>query len=247
MGSPHLSIIIPTFNSERTLEATLESIRIQTRRDLEVIVIDGRSTDRTLDIANRFKEQIADLRIYSERDLGIYDAMNKGVTKARGKWLYFLGSDDTLYESSVLERVFSEPIPDQTMMVYGRILEAVTNSITPIDFYFGNLVKYNICHQAIFYSQEVFKKYKYSLNYGLLGDWDLNLRVVGRHENLIYPVDVLICRYSGSGLTTEWKELPEYKTHFANVLVNYWRYLSFPRFVGKVLEVLARRIARNSR
>jgi glycosyltransferase involved in cell wall biosynthesis len=247
MNMPYLSIVIPTFNSERTIEATLESIAIQTRKDFEVIVIDGKSTDRTVDIANQFKGRIANLNVSSESDLGIYDAMNKGANKAKGKWLYFLGSDDTLYDSRVIESVFAAPIPSHVMMVYGRIHEVTRNFITPIDFYFGNLAKYNICHQAIFYSANVFKKFKYSLDYGLLGDWDLNLRLVGRYENTLYPVNVLVCRYSGSGLSAEWKDRPEYKTYFSNVLVNYWRYLPFLRFIAKVGGVMTRRFLRSIR
>ena len=87
-----LSIIIPTFNSANTLRRALDSIIGQTLNDLEVLIMDGVSTDQTLDIAKTYNDNR--IRIFSEPDNGVYDAMNKGIDKASGEWLYFLGSDD---------------------------------------------------------------------------------------------------------------------------------------------------------
>src|SRR2546422_844446 len=101
---PIFSIILPTFNSAAQIATALESILNQTFNDFEILVLDGCSGDNTIEIAKSYKD--TRIRIWSEKDEGIYDAMNKGIEKATGKWLYFLGSDDELYNNAILEKVF---------------------------------------------------------------------------------------------------------------------------------------------
>src|SRR5689334_2190715 len=98
---PTVSIIIPTYNSEVLLETALESILRQTYPYREIVIIDGGSTDRTVDVIKHYSRHVA--YWVSEKDAGIYDAMNKGVEAATGDWLYFMGSDDQLYEADTLE------------------------------------------------------------------------------------------------------------------------------------------------
>jgi glycosyltransferase involved in cell wall biosynthesis len=239
-----ISIIIPTWNSEKTLSACIESIVNQSYPSLEIIVVDGGSTDGTRDIVSQYAKTFDKIIFRSEPDRGIYDAMNKGVKMSTGKWLYFIGSDDVLDSPRAIESVFRESIPKGKLIVYGRVLVTASNFVTPIDFYFGNLVKYNICHQAIFYAREVFENYEYSLNLGGLADWDLNLRVVAKNRKCLHAVDVMVCRYSGTGLTANWRKLPEYKKYFADPLRLYWRYLPLHLFVWRVSDVVIRRIVR---
>ena len=103
--SPYITIIIPTFRAAKTLRATLDSVLCQDFRDFEVLVLDGGSDDGTAAIV----DQAADdrIRFVSQRDKGVYDAMNKGIAAARGVWLYFLGADDLLYAPGVLSSIFS--------------------------------------------------------------------------------------------------------------------------------------------
>jgi len=94
------TVITATFNSQNTLEATIRSVLAQTYRDFEYIIIDGLSTDRTVDIIRSFEPQFAAKGIafqwISEKDSGIYDAWNKGLGMSHGSWISFVGSDDTL-------------------------------------------------------------------------------------------------------------------------------------------------------
>ena len=94
---PFISIIIPTFNAESTILKALESILQQTFKDFEILIIDGLSKDKTIEIVENLKD--SRIKIHSDKDIGIYDAMNKGIHYAQGKWLYFIGSDDYLYNN----------------------------------------------------------------------------------------------------------------------------------------------------
>src|ERR1700722_16529958 len=98
-----LSIIIPTYNSQNTILTALQSIVKQSFDDFEIIIVDGLSNDDTVTIVKNFQDDR--IKIISELDNGIYDAMNKGIDRAKGDWLYFLGSDDRLYNDTVLEDV----------------------------------------------------------------------------------------------------------------------------------------------
>src|SRR5215218_2671624 len=101
-----LSIIIPTYNAGNNLARALESVLQQTFSSFEVLIMDGLSTDNTSAIVESFHDER--IQLFREGDRGIYDAMNKGIAKARGAWLYFLGSDDELYTSTVLEEIFPQ-------------------------------------------------------------------------------------------------------------------------------------------
>ena len=115
---PTLSIIIPTYNSASVLPKSLDSIVGQTFIDWEVLIMDGVSTDDTLKVAKSYND--SRIRIYSEPDKGIYDAMNKGIKKAAGNWLYFIGCDDWLLASNTLESIFSMDI-NKYDIIYGDV------------------------------------------------------------------------------------------------------------------------------
>ncbi len=103
----NLTIITVCLNSEKTIARTIESIKNQTYQDFEYIVIDGGSTDNTLNIISRYKKNFSNrLKIISETDSGIYDAMNKGIRKASGKWIHILNSDDCYTSKKALENIF---------------------------------------------------------------------------------------------------------------------------------------------
>ena len=121
MQNPLFSIIIPTFNSSKTLKECLDSLFEQSFNSYEVLIIDSVSTDATLSVLKEYTSKYPNIKVYSEKDNGIYDAMNKGMSLAKGDWLYFLGSDDTFYNSRVLSHV-SNAIGNTTKkVVYGNV------------------------------------------------------------------------------------------------------------------------------
>jgi glycosyltransferase involved in cell wall biosynthesis len=121
---PLFSIILPTYNCNATILACLESVANQTFTDFELLIIDGSSTDQTvLSIETYLTTSSLNCVLISEKDSGIYDAMNKGARLAKGQWLYFLGGDDELIDTTVL------------MQVYQHLSEK-----TKIDFCYGNVL-----------------------------------------------------------------------------------------------------------
>src|SRR5699024_3733405 len=104
--NPKISIITVVFNNAKDIEYTIQSVLNQSYEHVEYIIIDGLSTDGTLDILNKYRAQI-DILI-SEKDKGIYDAMNKGLEQATGDYVLFLNSGDAFYDKNTLSEVFTD-------------------------------------------------------------------------------------------------------------------------------------------
>ena len=105
MDNPKISVVTVVYNSEALIENTVKSIINQSYSHIEYIVVDGGSTDGTIDILNRYKKNISTL--ISEPDHGIYDAMNKGIRLATGDFLVFINSGDKFSSHDILEKIFS--------------------------------------------------------------------------------------------------------------------------------------------
>ena len=141
-----ISIITVCFGAQDTIEETLRSIAFQTYRDIQYIVIDGGSKDDTCNIIGRYKDCID--YFVSESDKGIYDAMNKGLVKADGDYLLFLGADDHLVSSDTIERVVARINNARGDVFYGDVLrflcvDRVSKSIITFP-YFSKFVIFSI-------------------------------------------------------------------------------------------------------
>lgn len=188
-----ISIITVTYNAETTIERTLQSVAQQTMSDIEHIIIDGASTDRTLEIARRYPHAI----LYSEPDHGLYDAMNKGLQKATGDYLCFLNAGDKLHSRDTLahmaqvqETLKSKGNPSiavfygDTCIVDndGRFLR--NRRLTPPEhltwhsFQDGMLV----CHQSFYIHRQV--ALSYDTTYRFSADFDWCIRCMKEGERL---------------------------------------------------------------
>ena len=107
MPAPLISIITPTYNSASTLEKNILSVASQKYKEIEHIFIDNCSTDKSLQIIETYKKKFKHIRVLSEKDEGVYDAMNKGIKVAKGEYLLFLNSGDCLLNKDVLKEVFT--------------------------------------------------------------------------------------------------------------------------------------------
>ena len=179
------TIIIPTFNSDATIEKNLNSIINQNYKDYEVLIIDGLSTDKTLTLINSYAIIHNCIKYKSERDNGIYDAMNKGIELAKGEWIIFLGSDDYFYDNNVLEDANNYIKNKLVDVLYGDAILLKEGIKYGGEFDLTRiLTKQNLCHQTIFYRKEVFTKLgKYNLKYKIAADWDFNIRCF-RHPDI---------------------------------------------------------------
>jgi glycosyltransferase involved in cell wall biosynthesis len=205
--TPLISVIIPTFQAEGTLERALKSVTDQTYKDYEALIIDGGSRDETLEIAKHFGDQFSQVRCFSSPDRGVFDAMNKGIFNSRGRWLYFLGSDDHLYAHDTLEQV-SRSLQDTTGVVYGNVFSTRWNGVYDGEFDGEKILDKNICHQAIFFHRSVFEALgPFNIKYRYAGDWEFNYRW------MLSPViekrytDQVIANYSDGGLSSQNRDL----------------------------------------
>jgi glycosyltransferase involved in cell wall biosynthesis len=246
------SIILPTYNAGSTIEAALDSILSQTFRDFELIIIDGLSSDNTLVIASLYTTKDPRIKISSEADEGIYDAMNKGIQRANGEWIYFIGADDGLHNMDCLQKVYEFITAKNSGKVfYGNaLISGDTNWAYDGQIYDGafdleKLIEKNICHQAIFYNLDFIKTEVgiFNKKYPICADWDFNLRCWSKSAFIF--MDLIVAQFNAGGESTVTSEdmafsedlIPNILTYFKispfNEIVNRQR---FPQY-GKVLDL----------
>ena len=207
---PFYSIIIPTYNCARTISASLQSVLNQDFDDFELIIVDGASSDQTISLINKTLENKAEVSytIISEKDNGIYDAMNKGANLATGRWLYFMGSDDEFINEQVLSGVsrylLKSPPPD---FCYGNVVLRSNGNRYAGRFDIRRLMIVNICHQAIFVSRETFFELgPFNTNYTLWADWDLNLKIFLHRKKVAFAGQDIAC-YNDAGKSSASSDL----------------------------------------
>lgn len=202
--APSFSIITVCRNARQTVGDSVTSLLRQSISDFEYIVIDGASTDGTLDVIYQMTAHV-NLRIVSESDAGIYDAMNKGVRMARGKWLYFLNAGDEFADQRVLERVLAalNQSPD-IELGYGDVIYRSAGQQRLVRF--DCLTRWNIrfehlCHQAVFARRNLFERIgHYDTRYRINADYDWLLRAFSSGADYAY-IGFPIALYDSTGFS----------------------------------------------
>ena len=181
-----ISIITVCFNSEKTIEESISSVLRQTAYPyIEYIIIDGGSTDKTLKIIDNYSDKISFFS--SERDLGIYDAMNKGIKVATGDVIGFLNSDDLYSNNNIIDKIISQFTDDNNLdILYGDLVYVRTNDTTKIvrkwvskAYYHGFFEHGNVPpHPSLFVKRKVYTQVGlFNLDYKLAADYELMLRI----------------------------------------------------------------------
>ncbi len=206
---PRFSIITVTYNAAAVIEPTLQSVAAQTYKNYEHLLIDGASTDDTL--ARAVASGISFSHIVSEKDNGLYDAMNKGISLATGDYLCFLNAGDALYAPDTLERMVAalEGMDELPHVLYGETAEVdeerrfirmrrlqAPEVLTWKSFKQGMLV----CHQAFFVRRD--KALSYDLKYRLSADVDWCIRVMKNSQTLV-NTGTIIVNYLQNGLSLQ--------------------------------------------
>ena len=177
MSKPLVSIITVVYNGEKTLEQTIQSVLAQTYPNIEYIIIDGKSSDGTMDIVFKYADKIS--KFVSEKDNGIYDAMNKGLALANGEIVGILNADD-FYEPDAIENVVHLYSPG--LNVYcGAIRNIEENSASFVRKAPVNLEKLKrgmvVNHPAMFVNKKVYEELGgFNTAYRVVADWDFTLR-----------------------------------------------------------------------
>ena len=206
---PKFSIITVTYNAGKVLEDTIQSVIFQTYRNVEYIIVDGGSTDHTLEVANKYRDRIS--KIVSEPDKGLYDAMNKGIRLATGDYLCFLNAGDELHENEALQKMVhtlnANQLPDviygETAIVdeQGHFLHmrrlSAPKQLHWKSFKQGMLV----CHQAFFARRELAVAHPYDLQYRFSADFDWCIRIM-KQSQYLHNTGLILVDYLNEGMTT---------------------------------------------
>lgn len=206
LQKPFLSIIIPTYNAGDCVGSAINSLLNQVFVDFEIIVIDGQSQDQTIKIVRELADKDKRIVFISESDKGIYDAMNKGIKLAKGEWVYFLGSDDSLCTNS-LETIIPFLTEDMDV-VYGDVVSTRFGGRYDGPFDESKIYKKNICHQSIFFNKNVFESIgNFNLKYKAHADWDHNMRWLLNLKIKKRYVDIVVANYADGGFSSLNKDL----------------------------------------
>lgn len=196
-----ISVITVLYNAEETIKECLNSVKNQTYDNLEYIVIDGNSTDGSVDIINEYNDVID--YFISENDLGIYDAYNKALKKVTGDWVFFLNADDKFSNANILENVSKKMTLPECDLYYGNIIYdngVVFNSA----FNRKLLWKNTLHHQSAFYNRKLFFNKEYSLNNSVLSDYLFHLELYMMEVKTHY-IDETITICGSEGVTKQFK------------------------------------------
>lgn len=217
MSQKLFSIITPTYNSGSKIEKTINSVLTQDDDLFDFHIIDGASTDDTLRAIEKYGNKI---KLVSERDKGVYDAMNKGIELAAGKYLYFLGAGDSL-RADVLRKV-EKLLPDEPLtLVYGNVYWMDEAIIYGGEFDKLKLKTHNICHQAIFYERSIFDVMgKFELRFKVLADYVFNIKCFGDERIHKRYIDYVIANFEGGGLSAKQKDVDLLNEH-AQLIKDY--------------------------
>lgn len=190
-----VSVVIVTYNASETLQRCLDSIYGQRYRDsIKIVIIDGKSTDATVDILNENSNHI--YYWTSEPDRGIYDAMNKSLTKLDTPWVYFLGADDALLPD--FSKLIEE-LQDSSAIYYGNVMykgKKCSGLIPPYQ-----QAKLGIFHQSIIYPTSIFKRYNYNTQYPIAADYALNMQLYKDPDYHFEYKELTIADYNHTGIS----------------------------------------------
>ncbi len=189
MKLPKVTIITASFNNENSIEETIQSVVNQTFKNIEYIIIDGKSTDKTLRIVDKYKEKIS--KIISESDDGIYDALNKGIINATGEIIGFLHADDIFADNFVIEKIVGTFQISDCEIIYGDLQYVAKENVNKIirnwkssTFDYKSLKKgWMPAHPTFYARKSLYNKYgKFNINYKIAADYDLMMRFIGKHK-----------------------------------------------------------------
>jgi len=216
------SIITVNYNNKEGLRETIESVIHQTFRDFEFIVIDGGSTDGSAEVLKAYNKVI-DYWV-SERDNGVYNAMNKGITKASGEYLNFMNSGDCFFDSQVLEHLSTKNI--STDIIVGRdyhfneTTQQGFATILPTRLSMLTFIHHTLPHQSTFFKRELFNDSPYDESLKLVADVKFYIQKICVEQCSVHLVDDIICRREPDGisLTQNKQRLQEHQRVIEEVL-----------------------------
>lgn len=206
--SPLVTVITVVFNGKQELESTILSVLNQSYSNVEYILVDGRSTDGTLDILHKYEDSI-DYWV-SEQDQGIYDAMNKGIRHARGEWLYFLNCGDRFVDSEVLAKAALPLSRTEAPLLIGRVNYLCGDRVlkqfpinAPTEITARTLFRSKFCHQAFFARRRSYiDAGGFDTRFPVFSDFHTAYRII-RDGGGFDRIDLTIADFDGTGVSSD--------------------------------------------
>lgn len=251
MKNPHISIITASYNSDKTIGDTLKSVLSQSFSHYEYIIVDGASSDKTVDIIKKYEPAFnGKLKWISESDAGIYDAWNKGIQQATGEWICFVGSDDVLLPNALLS-YYREVEKDANINFVSSRIELVDYQmkyLCTIGLPWSSKMKRYCCiaHVGSWHKKTLFKTCGlYSLKYQICSDYEFLLR----NYDKIIPgyIDTVTIKMRNDGVSnanqnSAFKETYLIKNN-CGVNLKCWNYLFFLKtMLGYWVKVYLKRV-----
>ena len=204
----HVTVVTVTYNAQDYIEQTIQSIISQSYQNIEYIIIDGGSTDKTVDIIKKYEKYIT--YWVSEPDNGIYDAMNKGIAKASGEWINFMNAGDGFVDEHIVKQVL-EQIPKDTELVYGNTRfineqkkELYIQTGKDVKDFLWKGIGFN--HNSLFCKTALMKEHPYNTFYKIVADSEF-LIWAQKQNKKFYHLDILINYFMAGGISEEQSAL----------------------------------------
>lgn len=236
-----VTIITVCYNSEKTIAQTIESVLRQTYSDIEYLIIDGKSSDGTMKIVENYRMAFGErMKVVSEPDNGIYDAMNKGIRMASGELIGIINSDD-FYEQDAVENMVRHMPKESYAVLYGEmrnLIDGVEDSVTIVSPHF--LERRSMNHPSCFITKKAYEKYgMYDTQYCCVADYDLFLRYKKHTEIAFVPVYAIIANMRSGGASSTQRaffDLLDLKVHYRMISRHQRR---VQRWKAKISSILS--------
>lgn len=254
-----ISVITATYNSSATIASTIESLLGQTFADWEHIIVDGGSTDNTAEIVARYADRYAGrVSFVSERDRGIYDAMNKGIARAKGDVVGLLNSDDFFTTETVLERIAlafdeAERVEVALDAVYGDVMYVAADDTTRMVRYYSSQgfrrwkmrLGYMPAHPSFYCRRDIYSRFgNFDIRFRVAADFENLLRVIfkGKAKTKYLPLNAVTMRVGGassSGFASHRRILRDHMRAYRKNSVPSGFILDFFRYPLRLMEILS--------
>ena len=242
-----ISVITICYNSELSIERTIKSVLSQTYPNIEYIIIDGKSSDGTNTIIQKYQDNIS--KYISEEDSGIYNAMNKGLTMAIGEWVCFMNAGDVFVDNQTVERVFFTPIKNNVDVIYGytfcnnkrrerkdfQMKQRLVFALMPKRKSFSM----GFCHQSTFVRTALAKSIGFDEKYKIAADYNM-IYTIYKQGKTFYNSNTDISIFDNTGISS-LKSIPLLK-EVANIIREEDSILFYKEYVKILVKYIGRKL-----
>lgn len=219
MEYPFFSIIVVSYNAKNCILKTINSVLKQSFDNYEIVIKDAVSTDGTLDDLPADKR----IRMYSEKDNGIYDGMNEAISYSRGRYLFFLNCGDFFADKDVLKNIYEfSKSSENENVIYGDYTRNQVLFKQPTNLTKWYLFRTPLCHQSMFFTRSLFDQYGlYDLSYKICADYDFTLKTFTQWVEYKY-CPIVVCDYMGEGISESKKGAVLKKEEYKRIKKKYF-------------------------